>query len=106
MKIANFLAAAFLGLGVTAALGIAFAPQIVRRLSSGPSVKGPGYSEGVAFAAVLLVAVCALVAVVASLLAWLAARRAGVSAGALWSCWLPVRLAGAAALWLWTRLPR
>ncbi|MBP6773174.1 MAG: hypothetical protein KA154_09275 [Gemmatimonadaceae bacterium] len=95
---------ALLVIGVAAAIGMAFAPELTRYFESGPSVKGPGYAEAAGVILLLWVGGLALVAVVAALLAWLAARHAGAGTGMLWSCWTPLPLIVVSAFRLWRRL--
>lgn len=109
MKVSGNLATALLGIGICAAVCVAFVPRIVRHLGPGHTVKGPGDAYGEAFAVLFLWALLVLVSVVASLLAsllaWFAARHAGLGPGMKWGCWLPVPLAVAASAWLWSKLP-
>jgi hypothetical protein len=104
VKISLIVALVLLAFGVAAAVGMAFAPELTRYLESGPSVKGPGYAEAAGIVLLLWIGALALVAVLAALLAWLAARHAGAGAGLLWSCWVPVPLVAVAAFRLWRKL--
>jgi hypothetical protein len=103
LKISSILATTLLAVGVVAAIGMAFAPELTRSIGSGPSVKGPGYAEAAGIVLLLWIGGLALVAMLAALLAWLAARQAGAGTGLLWSCWIPVLLVAVAAFRLWRK---
>lgn len=104
MKISLVLAVALLGVGVVAAVAMAFSPELTRHLQSGPSVKGPGSAEAAGIVLLLLTGVLGAVALAAAPLAWLAARHAEASSALRWSCWLPALLAIVAALRLYRKL--
>jgi hypothetical protein len=93
-------------IGIAASFAIALSPQLVRLFESGPSVKGHGYAEGIALTMLLLAGACFVVAVIASVIGWFAARHAGVSGGLLVACWVPIPLAMLGAGVLWSRITR
>jgi len=104
VKTSLILAITLLGVGIAAAIAMAFAPELTQRLQSGPSVKGPGSAEAAGIVLLLLIGAMALVALVTAPLAWLAARHAEASSALRWSCWLPVVLALVAALRVYRKL--
>ena len=101
MKIASKIWKLFLGIGVVAAIASPLVPVIISAFISLPTVKTMGDGLGQAFAIFFWWGLLALVAIVASIVALIAATSAHEKTGTVLLCGLPILLTATTSFVTW-----